>query len=101
MLSVSLIKEAFEDWVSILSESIQLGGDFLSSNFDILLSMQKRFKNDRTINSTRVDILRGGTWKKVPWRNLAVGDVVKVPFAALQILLNDVCLVFGFKVTVM
>ncbi|KAH7279146.1 hypothetical protein KP509_37G007200 [Ceratopteris richardii] len=52
VISVSLIKEAYEDW--------------------------KRFFNDKTINSTMVDVLRDGHWRKLPWRRLVVGDIVKV-----------------------
>lgn len=52
VLAASLIKEAFEDW--------------------------KRFNNDKTINATKIEVLKDGHWKKIPWRKLAVGDLVKV-----------------------
>lgn len=52
VLSVSLIKEAFEDW--------------------------KRFINDKAINGTMIEVLRDDRWNKLPWRRLRVGDIVKV-----------------------
>lgn len=52
VLSASLLKEAFEDW--------------------------KRFINDKAINATKIEVLKDGRWKKLPWRKLAVGDIVKV-----------------------
>ncbi|KAJ6846578.1 phospholipid-transporting ATPase 3 isoform X2 [Iris pallida] len=52
VLLVSLVKEAFEDW--------------------------KRLQNDKAINSTPVDVLQGEKWESVPWKNLQVGDLVRI-----------------------
>ncbi|KAI8528438.1 hypothetical protein RHMOL_Rhmol12G0148700 [Rhododendron molle] len=52
VLFVSLVKEAWEDW--------------------------KRFQNDKAINNSSVDMLQDQRWVSVPWKNLQVGDVVKV-----------------------
>ncbi|KAH7856369.1 hypothetical protein Vadar_000649 [Vaccinium darrowii] len=52
VLFVSLVKEAWEDW--------------------------KRFQNDKAINNSSVDMLQDQRWVTVPWKNLQVGDVVKV-----------------------
>ncbi|XP_057482184.1 phospholipid-transporting ATPase 3-like isoform X1 [Actinidia eriantha] len=52
VLFVSLVKEAWEDW--------------------------KRFQNDKTINNTSVDVLQDQKWETVSWKNLQVGDIVKV-----------------------
>jgi len=52
VLSVSLIKEAFED--------------------------RKRWMNDKVVNSSLVETLQGRMWIKVPWSDVAVGDIVRV-----------------------
>ncbi|GFY88383.1 aminophospholipid ATPase 3 [Actinidia rufa] len=52
VLFVSLVKEAWEDW--------------------------KRFQNDKTINNTSVDVLQDQKWEPVPWKNLQVGDIVRI-----------------------
>lgn len=39
---------------------------------------QKRFQNDKAINNSSVDMLQGQRWVSVPWKNLQVGDVIKV-----------------------
>ncbi|XP_071990429.1 phospholipid-transporting ATPase IB isoform X3 [Engystomops pustulosus] len=38
----------------------------------------KRHKADNTVNKKRTIVLRGGTWQNVIWREVAVGDIVKV-----------------------
>ncbi|XP_073439222.1 phospholipid-transporting ATPase IB [Dendrobates tinctorius] len=38
----------------------------------------KRHKADNTVNNKRTIVLRGGTWQNVIWREVAVGDIVKV-----------------------
>ncbi|XP_057819664.1 phospholipid-transporting ATPase 3 isoform X2 [Cryptomeria japonica] len=52
VLSISLSKEAFEDW--------------------------RRFKNDRKINSSFVEVLEGDTWVQTTWSKLVVGSIVKI-----------------------
>lgn len=52
VLFVSLVKEAWEDW--------------------------KRFQNDKTINNSPTEVLQGQNWGRVPWKNLQVGDIVRV-----------------------
>ncbi|KAJ8649723.1 hypothetical protein MRB53_002746 [Persea americana] len=52
VLFASLVKEAFEDW--------------------------KRVQNDRVINSTLVDVLQDQKWESIPWKDLQVGDLVRV-----------------------
>lgn len=52
VLLVSLVKEAFEDW--------------------------KRLQNDKSINSTPVDLLQGQKWESAPWKKLQVGDIIRV-----------------------
>ncbi|KAK1365815.1 Phospholipid-transporting ATPase [Heracleum sosnowskyi] len=52
VLIVSLIKEAFEDW--------------------------KRLQNDKSINNSPIDLLQVQRWESVPWKNLQVGDIVRV-----------------------
>lgn len=39
---------------------------------------QKRFQNDKAINNSSVDMLQDQRWVSVPWKNLQVGDIVKV-----------------------
>ncbi|XP_063285693.1 phospholipid-transporting ATPase IB isoform X2 [Pelobates fuscus] len=38
----------------------------------------KRHKADNTVNKKKTIVLRGGTWQSVIWREVAVGDIVKV-----------------------
>ncbi|XP_069825944.1 phospholipid-transporting ATPase IB isoform X1 [Dendropsophus ebraccatus] len=38
----------------------------------------KRHKADNTVNKKKTIVLRGGTWQNVIWREVAVGDIVKV-----------------------
>ncbi|KAF6157302.1 hypothetical protein GIB67_004240 [Kingdonia uniflora] len=52
VLFVSLVKEAFEDW--------------------------KRLQNDRSVNSSPIEVLQNQKWESIPWRRLQVGDIVKV-----------------------
>ncbi|KAI8539269.1 hypothetical protein RHMOL_Rhmol09G0169000 [Rhododendron molle] len=52
MLCVPLITEAWEEW--------------------------KRFQNDKATNNYSVDLLQDGRWVSVPWKELRVGDIVKV-----------------------
>jgi phospholipid-transporting ATPase len=52
VLGVSLIKEAFED--------------------------NKRWRNDKVVNSSLVDRLEGRIWLRVPWSAVKVGDLVRV-----------------------
>ncbi|KAJ7538191.1 hypothetical protein O6H91_11G037600 [Diphasiastrum complanatum] len=52
VLSVSLIKEAFED--------------------------RKRYQNDKVINASLIEVLRDSEWVAIPWSKLAVGDLVRV-----------------------
>lgn len=39
---------------------------------------QKRHRADDEINMREVDVLRDGSWQKIQWRRVSVGDVVKV-----------------------
>ncbi|XP_047319881.1 phospholipid-transporting ATPase 3-like [Impatiens glandulifera] len=52
VLFASLLKEAWEDW--------------------------KRFLNDKTINNTPIEVLIGQEWQNTTWKDLQVGDVVKI-----------------------
>ncbi|KAK4777885.1 hypothetical protein SAY87_018072 [Trapa incisa] len=52
VLLVSLCKEAYEDW--------------------------KRLQNDMSINNTLMEVLQDNQWVKLPWKQLQVGDIVKV-----------------------
>ncbi|KAK4261232.1 hypothetical protein QN277_004260 [Acacia crassicarpa] len=52
VLLISLTKEAFEDW--------------------------KRRQNDNVINNRMIDVLQDQTWESVAWKNLQVGDIVRV-----------------------
>ncbi|XP_056417758.1 phospholipid-transporting ATPase IB isoform X2 [Hyla sarda] len=38
----------------------------------------KRHKADNTVNKKKTIVLRGGTWQNMIWREVAVGDIVKV-----------------------
>ncbi|XP_053561547.1 phospholipid-transporting ATPase IB [Bombina bombina] len=38
----------------------------------------KRHKADNTVNRKKTIVLRGGTWQIMKWREVAVGDIVKV-----------------------
>ncbi|XWS68900.1 hypothetical protein CRYUN_Cryun04dG0133400 [Craigia yunnanensis] len=62
VLLVSLIKEAFEDWVRTTVHACH----------------SKRFQNDMAINNTLVDVLQDQRWESIPWKKLQVGDIVKV-----------------------
>lgn len=105
VLFVSLVKEAFEDWVSMvatnymqpccqfsLSLSVShclsvcvclLFSVFPRSNlilfvFFFIYIKQKRFQNDMTINNNSVDVLQDQKWESIPWKRLQVGDIVRV-----------------------
>lgn len=101
VLFVSLVKEAFEDWVSMvatnymqswcqysLSLSLSLSRCLLFSMFprsNLILFVffficikQKRFQNDMTINNNSVDVLQDQKWESIPWKRLQVGDIVRV-----------------------
>eukprot|EP01006_Ploeotia_vitrea_P021670 TRINITY_DN54101_c0_g1_i1.p1 TRINITY_DN54101_c0_g1~~TRINITY_DN54101_c0_g1_i1.p1 ORF type:complete len:1157 (+),score=117.86 TRINITY_DN54101_c0_g1_i1:36-3506(+) len=52
VLAVSAIKAAYEDW--------------------------KRHRSDREVNGRRGWVFRDGEWQATPWKELAVGNVVKV-----------------------
>jgi magnesium-transporting ATPase (P-type) len=84
VLLVSLIKEAFEDWVSIanLLFTILFCHAYIkrpdACSISLLLFVQKRFQNDMSINNAHVDILQGQHWESTPWKRLQVGDIVRV-----------------------
>ena len=44
----------------------------------ILWALQKRWLNDKVVNSSLVETLQGRMWIKVPWSDVAVGDIVRV-----------------------
>lgn len=52
VLSISLSKEAFEDW--------------------------RRFRNDKRINSSLVEVLHGDSWTNITWSKLVVGNLVRI-----------------------
>lgn len=54
--------------------------DFTSLSFIcmILRALQKRWLNDKVVNSSLVETLQGRMWIKVPWSDVAVGDIVRV-----------------------
>nr|DBA32644.1 TPA: hypothetical protein GDO54_000421 [Pyxicephalus adspersus] len=43
-----------------------------------LIEDYKRHKADNTVNKKKTIVLRGGTWQNVIWKEVAVGDIVKV-----------------------
>ncbi|KAF9673469.1 hypothetical protein SADUNF_Sadunf10G0027600 [Salix dunnii] len=73
VLLVSLIKEAFEDWVSVIHGCIGLQALPFDSSFAI-----KRFQNDMVINNTLIDVLQNEKWVALPWKKLQVGDIIRV-----------------------
>lgn len=52
VLCISLSKEAFEDW--------------------------RRFRNDKRINSSLVEVLHGDSWTNITWSKLVVGNLVRI-----------------------
>ncbi|CAK9222614.1 unnamed protein product [Sphagnum troendelagicum] len=54
VLTVSLMKQAFEDWIWFLSDNV--------------------------INSSLVAALHYGDWVEIPWSKLMVGDIVKLKY---------------------
>ncbi|CAK9223630.1 unnamed protein product [Sphagnum troendelagicum] len=54
VLTVSLMKQAFEDWIWFLSDNV--------------------------INSSLVAALYYGDWVEIPWSKLMVGDIVKLKY---------------------
>ncbi|KAI3901768.1 hypothetical protein MKW98_013883 [Papaver atlanticum] len=52
VLFASLVKEAWEDW--------------------------KRLHNDKAINKTAIDVLQDKDWETISWKQLQVGDIVRV-----------------------
>lgn len=91
VLIVSLVKEAFEDWVSaalyVYCVCVFLGLCllivFLKHIPHICTSCfpyvkQKRFQNDMAINNNPVEVLHDQKWETIPWKKLQVGDVVRV-----------------------
>ncbi|RZC80034.1 hypothetical protein C5167_042608 [Papaver somniferum] len=52
VLFASLVKEAWEDW--------------------------KRLHNDKAINKTAIDALQDKDWETISWKQLQVGDIVRV-----------------------
>ena len=51
---------------------------------------QKRFQNDKTINNTSVDVLQDQKWETVSWKNLQVGDIVRVSSLLSSVLFSSV-----------
>ena len=39
---------------------------------------QKRWMNDKVVNSSLVDKLEGRMWLRVPWSEIQVGDLIRV-----------------------
>lgn len=39
---------------------------------------QKRLQNDMAINNNMIDVLQDKEWVPIPWKQLQVGDIVKV-----------------------
>ncbi|MFQ6640733.1 hypothetical protein Gotur_014519 [Gossypium turneri] len=85
VLLFSLIKEAFEDWVSITLPAycsipfLPLACaliDFLI--LSLFLVWEQRFQNDMTINNTLVDVLQAQGWESLQWKKLQVGDIIRV-----------------------
>jgi phospholipid-transporting ATPase len=42
------------------------------------LSLQKRHQADSETNNREVEVLKNGYWQWVKWRDVAVGDFVKI-----------------------
>lgn len=40
--------------------------------------LKKRHRADDETNHRRVEVLRGGTWTSIRWKDVMVGDIVKV-----------------------
>ena len=88
VLLVSLIKEAFEDWVStsfgvflffvLFCFILFFNKDCLYCLFFFNWCKQKRFQNDMSINNNLVEVLQDQKWESIPWKKLQVGDIVRV-----------------------
>lgn len=46
--------------------------------FEMFIPFQKRHKADNETNRRKVEVLKNGSWDAVRWRDVEVGDVVKV-----------------------
>jgi phospholipid-translocating ATPase len=57
VLVISMVKEALEDMV---------------------ISIQKRRKNDKVVNTSKTLIWKESHWQEIEWKDLSIGDVVKV-----------------------
>ena len=44
----------------------------------LFASLQKRHQADNETNRRKVEVLKNGSWDAVRWRDVEVGDVVKV-----------------------
>lgn len=42
------------------------------------VSLQKRHKADSAVNKKKTVVLRNGMWQNIMWKEVAVGDIVKV-----------------------
>lgn len=90
VLSVTMIKEGYEDWVGSLlpsppplsfslSRFSSSSSSFRFSLFKIFMFIpQKRYLSDRETNNYLCNVLRGNEFQKVPWSHVVVGDVLKV-----------------------
>ncbi|CAK7332719.1 unnamed protein product [Dovyalis caffra] len=66
VLLVSLIKEAFEDWVSVIHDYCGLHALSFDSSFRMMC-----LKNE-------LYVLQDEKWEAVPWKKLQVGDIIRV-----------------------
>lgn len=42
------------------------------------VARQKRLHNDKAINKTAIDVLQDKDWETISWKQLQVGDIVRV-----------------------
>lgn len=79
ILSVSAIKEIVEDFVSMkLFLNNQYFCTLENSSMHFCCCFQKRHRADDEINHREVERLMDGQWRWVKWKDLVVGDIVKV-----------------------
>lgn len=90
ILSVSAIKEIIEDVVS-------KGRFIFASAMALVMHLQKRHRADNEINHRTVEVLRNNVWLNVRWKNVLVGDIIKVHinnfFPSDLVLLSSRCVI--------
>lgn len=63
----------------------------------LVMRLQKRHKADNEINHRTVEVLRNNVWLNVRWKNVLVGDIIKVHinsfFPSDLVLLSSRCVI--------